>query len=298
MHASRFDEDTGLLKSGLLSADEKRTWNKRKDTSGLSAASKRAALNAPAGSKTAQGGIVRPRINEVLEPSAAVNLCAVPDDVALVAAVASAHTPGAHNHLICAADLEGELGAVTASDSVSSSDGKLPQPTPMSRRACCGKKPRPLNSTTTNGSPPTTIVSAARARWRRVRVAACVEIDQCERCATFDFCTGRCREGRQEAAQLGVREVVPRARRCDSGAQRGLELSKRAPRHVRRPIPAGGVRGPPHAEFPGRGACRRAFRHAFRPGAFGSREPAQGQQVVERALRGRALRVDAARPRA
>ena len=135
MHASRFDEDTGLLKSGLLSADEKRTWNKRKDTSGLSAASKRAALNAPAGSKTAQGGIVRPRINEVLEPSAAVNLCAVPDDVALVAAVASAHTPGAHNHLICAADLEGELGAVTASDSVSSSDGKLPQPTPMSRRA-------------------------------------------------------------------------------------------------------------------------------------------------------------------
>lgn len=96
-------EDGSLI--GMVEADEdavdhalaaRRTWNKRKQTSGLDAASKRALFIQPAGTNTAAGGMILPRNNEVFEASGvASSSITVPPDHNLVVAVASAHTKGA-----------------------------------------------------------------------------------------------------------------------------------------------------------------------------------------------------------
>eukprot|EP00966_Prymnesium_polylepis_P298899 6906687-Prymnesium_polylepis.1 len=84
---------------------DRRTYNKRKDHTGLDAAAKRQALVAPAGQKTASGGIVMPRNNEVFETSAAsVPALSVPDDVKLVVGAAAAHTKGAADDAVCIVD--------------------------------------------------------------------------------------------------------------------------------------------------------------------------------------------------
>ena len=86
---------------------DRRCWQKRKDVSGLDAAAKRQMLVAPAGQKTAAGGIILPRNNEVFEaplstPSLSLTL-SVPDELTLVATAAAAHTKGAQT-VVCSVD--------------------------------------------------------------------------------------------------------------------------------------------------------------------------------------------------
>ena len=104
-------------------------WQKRKDTTGLSASAKRAAIVAPAGAKTAQEGLVLPRNNEVFDaPVPTAIRTEVPAGERLVVSAVSDHSASVTQDLTCIVPcLESlEEGATTAPGA---------WPPPASRRA-------------------------------------------------------------------------------------------------------------------------------------------------------------------